>query len=245
MLTVSAALAAAMMRDVQLQGCVRDAGIAPAAYISKSFKLRDFTLRSGEHMTLAIATEFCMERGQSTRVFVYLKTPHGYRQVLDDFTFSDEVEPDPGGTITLPTHETIDTILESTLAYNGDTYAFSPWQSHIWDVPLEMRRPFLQPVTFDPGASSTILAGSAASNFGQTYSFTARAGQHVTLAFEPGTGRHTGMALNFGDTEVAVVRDGSWSGTLPKTGEYWLDVTGDDRSKADKLEPYRVRLSIR
>lgn len=244
---VTAALAAAMMRDVHLQGCVRDAGVPPATYIGQSFTLSEFTLRTGERMTMAIAHVWCMEQGQTPRALVYLKTPHGYRQVLDNFSVQDDVKPQADGTLVLLTQgDSIETVMESAFVWDGDSYQFSKTRSTVWHMHLEVRKPFDIPIAFAPGTDSTVLRGTFAGHFGQLYTFDARAGQRVEIEFLNGSSPHAGADLNYGDDKDEVVYTGKpWSGTLPYTGEYLFLVTGNYRSNPDKLEPYAVRLSIR
>lgn len=248
MIVPSAALVTALMRDVQLQGCVSDSGLQPAAYIAKNFKVQPFTLRTGERMTLTVPTTGCMSRGQSMRVFIYHETPNGYKQVLDAGTFLDAayLQGSDDGEIELPEHDTMSTIFEGTYVWNGDVYAFAPTKSHMFDLPLQVRRPLQIPIEFAPGTSSIVLSGTTAPEFGQDYRFTARAGQHVTIDLIDYRGKEPAVFLNRGDTGEKTIDmdDPHWSGVVPVTGPYVLSIFGSGDAK-QKLEPYTVRLTIR
>ena len=148
----------------------------------------------------------------------------------------------------LPTHETMETIFESTYVWNGSTYAFSAPRSHVYDVVLAERRPYQVAVRFAPGATSAALAGSVALNFGQDYVFEGRAGQRATIDLTAFTGSRPTIVLYYGDEDDSIadlLHGRAWSGALPRAGTYRLTVYGSDASNADRVSTYAIRLTVR
>ena len=212
-------------------------------YAQKAFAVHEVRLRTGEHMTVAVATDGCLMRGQSARILIFERTTQGYRRVLDEVTMPDASDVRDDGTVVLPTHDTLETIFEATYVWRGTTYVFSPLQSHMYDVPLERRRPYQVPVRFASGTFATTLSGTFAENFGQTYVFWARAGQRVRLAMaECVPGVRPVVLLTYGEHLLADLGSKRWTGVLPKTGSYELIVYGRNQPS---LAPYGLRLEIR
>jgi hypothetical protein len=237
-------LVAAIVRDKDVASCAADAGASQAQYVATAFELRNVTLKSGERMTVAVGKDACIAVGQSVRVFIFRRTPGGFVRVLDDVSMAESVDVRSDGTVELPTHETIDTIVESTYVWNGKTYAFSPARSHVYDVPLEERRPYQIAVTFPPGAHETTLSGSTALNFGETYVFKARAGQTADIALTHHTGRAPAVVLSYGGKTLADLTGAKWTGTLPHSGTYALDVFGSGDGDPTTRSAYTIRLHI-
>jgi hypothetical protein len=241
-------LVAAMLRDDRVATCANEAGKTAQAYVRQAFALRELTLRGGERMTVAEATDFCLMLGQSTRIYIFERALDGYRRVLDEVTVPGLAEVSADGTAVLPTHESIETIFEAAYVWNGTAYAFSGSRSHVYDVALGQRRPYELPVRFAPGAFATTLSGSVAFNFGQDYVFEARAGQKVTIELTNHTVRRPSITLSFGRGELTLANlfdTGGWSGKLPQTGTYKLTVYGTDASDATRVSTYAIRLAIR
>jgi hypothetical protein len=241
-------LVAALMHDAHVNGCAKSAGKPARAYVAQAFDLRNVTLRTGERMTVAVATDFCLMLGQSTRIFIYERTAGGYRRVLDDVTMPSAANVSSDGTVMLPTHESMDVIFEATYVWNGTTYAFSGPQSHRYDVALGQRRPYEVQVRFAPGTWATTLSGSVAYNFGDGYVFEARAGQRLTIELTGHTGRHPFISLYYGSetSSLAELFDTDrWSGELRKTGAYHLFISGKSESDETRLSTYALRLAIR
>ncbi|HEV3091835.1 MAG TPA: hypothetical protein VGX91_10410 [Candidatus Cybelea sp.] len=222
-----AALVAALMRDPELAACARDSGRTPAAYVAGAVMRRDLTLHDGARMTVAVATDPCMARGQSTRIAIYRHVGAGYARVLDALTIA-QYAVNADGTATLPTHESMETIFESTYVWNGTAYVFSRERSHIYDLPLGERRPLEVPLPRKAGARETTLSGTFARSFGQEYAFSARAGEQVTI--EPLRNPAPAIALWYDDASEPLAENVArrWTGTLAKTGTYRLIVLGGD-----------------
>lgn len=245
--TVPRDLAAAMMRDENVAACANQAGKRAQPYVGQAFDLRSVTLRTGERMTIAVATDFCLMLGQSTRIFIYERTAGAYRRVLDDVTLPGLADVTSDGTVMLPTHESMEVILEATYVWNGTTYAFSGPQSHRYDVALGQRKPYEVQLRFAPGAFGTTLSGSVAYNFGDEYIFEARAGQRAVIELTKHARRHPRISLYYKDeiSDLAELDDAdSWSGQLPKTGMYHLLVSGSDDSDETRLSTYAIRLAV-
>lgn len=218
-------------------------GQAPAAYIKSSWDFRRVTLHSGERIVVAIAKTGCLV-SQNSAMRVYRETAGGYRLVLSDNVLPETVDAAADGTISFAAHDTIDTIVEPVYVWNGNSYAFAPDRSHVFDISVELRRPYQITVRFAAGTSSSVLRGTFSENFGNTYVFAAKAGQRATIEVL-GSGKHPpGVALTFGERSVADVT-GRWSGTLPSSGTYAIDVFGFDLPSHDTLVPYAIRLTIR
>jgi len=241
---LAATVLAALSQDKDVASCAAEAGQTARAYAKKAFAVHEVRLRSGERMTVALATDFCLMRGQSARILIFEHTGAGYRRVLDEVTMPDASDVTDDGTVTLPTHDTMETIFEATYVWNGNMYAFSPLRSHMYDVPLEQRRPYEVPVRFAPGAYETTLSGTFTYNFGQDYVFAARAGQRITLELATHAKKPPAVLLYIREQEVAdLIRVNRWSGMLPKTGTYRLTVYGTDATP--DVFPYSIRLEIR
>jgi hypothetical protein len=232
------------MQDRELRRCVADMGAAPAPYIASSWEFRRLTLRSGERMTVAIAKTGCLV-SQNSAVRVFREIDGHYHLVFSDNAMPETVDASSDGTISLAAHDTIDTIVEPVYVWDGKTYAFSPEQSHVYDVSVELRRPYQVPVRFAVGTSSADLRGTFSENFGNTYVFVAKAGQRATIELLEHRGHPPGVALRFGDRNVADLDGTRWSGVLPFSGPYSLDVFGFDLPDHGTLLPYGLRLTIR
>jgi hypothetical protein len=237
---LDAALVAALMQDKELRTCIDDMGAKPAAYLASSWEFRRVALRSGERMIVAIAKTGCLV-SQNSALRVYRETGTAYRLVLSDNALPETVDASSDGTISSAAHDTIDTIVEPVYVWNGSKYVFAPERSHVYDVSVEQRRPYQIPVRFASGASSTMLRGTFAENFGNTYVFIAKAGQRATIDL---LGRRPGIVLSFGDREIALPEGNRWSGKLPFSGTYSLDVFGLNLPDHRTLLPYAVRLTI-
>lgn len=233
-----------MMKDPGVRSCVADSGHSAPAYVAASFVRKDVTLRTGERIVIMIGNSGCMARGQSVRVLAYLQTATAYRMVYDGVAMPEHVEVNSDGTLLLPAHETIDTIFEPVYVWNGTTYAFAPSRSHVYDVPLGTDRPYQLPVRFAPGETATVLRGSSADNFGQTYAFSARAGQRISIEILDPQQRPPAVFLSLGDRNIAEVGGRTWSGGLPSSGTYTLDVFGPEGAREDVLRSYAIRLEI-
>lgn len=129
--------------------------------------------------------------------------------------------------------------------WNGKTYAFAPEQSHVYDISVEQRRPYQVTDRFAAGTSSAEMRGTFAENLGNTYVFVAKSGQRATVELLEHRGHTPGMALSFGNHTVADLDGSRWSGVLPFSGTYSLDVFGFDLPDHSTLVPYTFRLTIR
>lgn len=241
---LDAALISALMQDKELRRCIADMGAAPAAYIASSWGFRRVTLRSGERMTVAIAKSGCLV-SQNSAVRVYREIDGHYHLVFSGNAMPETVEATSDGAISFAGHDTIDTIVEPVYVWNGKTYVFAPDQSHVYDISVELRRPYQVPVRFGVGTSSAELRGTFSENFGNTYVFGAKAGQRVTIELLAHRGHPPGMTLSFGNRNIADLNGGVWSGVLPSSGTYSLDVFGFDLPDHSALLPYTIRLTIR
>lgn len=244
---VPPALAAVMLRDRDIAQCVAESGKSAGAYLSRAFSLHAVTLRGGEQMTVAIGADPCLAVGQSVRIVIYQRIASGYRRVLNAVTLPDFAVVGADGTATLPTHETMDVMMESAYVWNGSAYVFSPVRSHRYDVGLQQRRPYERPVRFAPGTTATTLTGSVAYDFGDRYAFAARAGQRVTIEIVEHGNPPPYVALWHDDDlePVAEGISGTWSGRLRAGGNFYLTLSGSDERNEERLQSYTVRLSIR
>jgi hypothetical protein len=233
------------MRDGQVTACAKDAGKPARAYVAQAFELSSVRLRGGEQMTVAVGTDGCMSRGQSSRIMIFERISGGYRRVLDDVTMSNAFDVSADGTVVLPTHETIDTIFEAAYIWNGTSYVFSAPRSHVYDVPLGQRRPYEVPVRFAPGAFATTLSGTVALDFGEDYVFEARAGQRLTLELTEHSGRRPAIFLSYGNRNLDQLDARRWSGELPRTGTYKLTVFGSGEVDSTSVSTYAIRITIR
>ena len=234
-----------LMRDPAVAACAAEAGGSAEAYLRGAFELRRVTLRSGEQMTVATATAACLAAGQSTRILIYRHTPQGYRRVLDDVTLPGLAAVGSDGSVTLPTHESMETIFEATYRWNSRTYIFSDARSHVYDVVLEARRPAEIAVRFTPGSYGTTLERQHRTQFGERYVFSARAGQSAAIELSSQMQPAPVVTLSRdGHALDALIRT-SWHGALPATGTYTLTIYGANDADGDRLEPHALKLTIR
>lgn len=237
------------MSDRAIAACASESGRTPQSYVVYAFSLRQLTLRGGERMTVAIAIDPCLALGQSTRAAIYERIGSGYRRVLDAPTLPAFAQVSADGTATLPTHDSVEVILESTYVWNGTNYVFSAARSHRYDVALGERRPYEVPVRFAPGRSATTLAGTVAYNFGDEYVLRARAGQRISIRLQSEAGPpHTAASLYYDDQVSSLAQlNGAtaWSGTLPQTGTYRLFLSGTNEHDEYRRSRYEIRLAIR
>ena len=230
-----------------MSACARESGLAPAAYVSRALELKGVTLRSGPRMMVAASTDGCLAVGQSARIFIFEKTPNGYRRVLKSLTLSDSWRVNADGTATLPTHQSMDVIFEATYVWNGAAYEFSPLKSHRFDVGLDERRPYeipLRPVRETP----TTISGTVAYNFGDDYVFTARAGETITIELISHAGPAPFVVLDRDDDTSSLAEldsAGRWRGRLAKSGTYYLRISGTNESDAQLHSHYTLRLTVR
>jgi hypothetical protein len=248
-MTPDAALVAALMRDKEFRHCVKTAEEGTtSAYVERDFDFRSLTLYSGERLVIAVGKNECGWQGQAARVLIYERTQSGYRVVLNDFSLPEHVVAKPDGTLYLAAHETTNSILQSTFAWNGTSYAFSPSRSSIYCVgpQRENERPYELPIRFAAGTSSSVLRGAAFENCGQNYSFVAHAGQHVTIERLTPQPRDLRIPifLDFCKDGIAYVNGDVWSGTLTRSGTYRLSVFGTDQHGDIGLKPFTIRLTI-
>jgi hypothetical protein len=237
-------LIAALARDPDVRACALDAGESASTYLTKAFKYKNVTLRTGEAMTVAIAQTGCLAHNASARVLIYERSSDAYKLVLDEYSLPEEVDAGSDGTVTLATHESMDTIFEATYVWNGSKYAFSPGRSDLYDVGLQERRPYQMRVSFAPGTSSTVLNGSVALNFPADYVFKASTGQKVTVELLAHTGNISTADLWFGEKEIDTSDSTNWTVTLPNTGEFHLIVGGGTESDETRKSHYTIRLTI-
>ncbi|HEY6326872.1 MAG TPA: hypothetical protein VIW73_10220 [Candidatus Cybelea sp.] len=234
------------MSDKAVAACARESGRTPQSYVAQAFQLRQLTLRGGEHVTVAVARDPCLALGQSTRLIIFERQSSGYRRVLDAPTLPAFAQVTEDGTATLPTHDSVEVILESTYVWNGTKYVFSEARSHLYDVALGERRPYEVRVRFAPGSSATTLSGTVAYNFGNEYVFAARRGQWISIRLRSEAG-HTGASLYYDDdvSSLAELSGAAWSGTLSKTGTYRLYVFDSNERDEYRRTRYEIRLTIR
>jgi hypothetical protein len=235
------------MSDKAVAACANESDRTPQAYVTRAFDLRRLTLRGGEDTTVAVALDPCLALGQSTRLMIFERKGSRYRRVLDAPTLPAFARVNEDGTATLPTHDSVEVILESTYVWNGTKYVFSEARSHRYDVALGERRPYEVPLHFAPGTSATTLSGNVAYNFGDEYVLRARAGQRISIRLRSEE-RHTGASLYYdGNVSNLTQLSGvmAWSGTLPHTGTYRLFVSGTNERDEYQRSRYEIRLAIR
>ena len=257
MIAAVAALAASLVTAIAgAQGiaeCAVESGESTEAFVRHNFDVRELTLHDGTHVTVAISRSACLAHNSVNRVLVYARTPGGgYRAVLDDYGFPDNVEASTDGTVTLASHETVEIVDETTYVWNGTAYVVSPQRSHRYDVAIGEDRPYVVRIAFAPGTTSTVLTGSIAGGFGDDYEFAARAGQRVTVRVLEGSMKHLRFDVyqdrpgNQSAMELTSLNASrTWSGILPASGMWRLDVYGADSMDHQTKAPYSLELTIR
>jgi hypothetical protein len=241
-----------MTRAGGIAECATESGQSAATFVRRNFKTTALTLYDGTHVILAESLSACLARNAVTRVLVYAQTPGGYRLVLDDYSLPEQIDASPDGTVAVAGHETVEIIDRTMWVWNGKTYVVSPERSQRYDVSIGQGRPDVVRVRFAPGASSTVLRGSIAGGFGDTYEFDARAGQRVTVHVV------TGWSKNFQFDVYQVIRGGddtrdlttlnstsTWSAILPTSGTWNVNVSGAESMDHQMTSTYTLVLTVR
>ena len=241
-----------MTRPKGIADCANEFGESVEAFVRNNFDARDLTLHDGTHVTVAVSHSACLAHNSVERVLVYARTSSGYRLVLDDYGFAYNVAASPDGTVTLASHETVQIIDETTYVWNGTTYVVSPERSHRYDVAIGEDRPYVVRVELAPGAASTVLTGSIAGGFGDDYEFDARAGQRMTVHVVKGSLKNLRFDVyqdlpgNRSARELTSLNASpTWSGILPASGTWKLDIYGADAMDRETKVPYSLVLTIR
>ena len=235
---VPAAMAEPILEDTQLADCAAKSKLSKSAFVANSFELKNVTLKSGEHLTVATGVTQCVCAAQNCPTVVVLAQKGGaYRTVLSGWTIESKILPD--GSAVLTSHDSAAVSDRSIYRWNGSTYAVV--RSERVDARSGTVKPMSLPVAFAANASSATVSGKAAQGFGDTYTLHANAGQTMSLALRSPNGKRLGgFALYRGEALVAQA-DAHWSGKLPASGEYSITIDGGDET----LEPYALTISIR
>lgn len=241
---IPAAIVALVAADKEVRDCAQEAGVTAAAYAASAFDVRHVTLRTGERMMVLISERGCLAHNSVVRVMIFHDAGRGYANVFDDYSMPEEIDVDPGGTVSLASHETVVTIFEPVYVWNGTKYVFAPLQSHVDDVAVDTRRPYELLVRFAPGASSTVLRGTMVNGFGQLYQIYARAGQRLSVSVLSPAKPLPAVSLFLGDRIIDTPDRDRWSVTLDRTGAYDLNVEGAEGSDPTTFVPYAVEVTI-
>ncbi len=242
-------IAKALLREAPVANCARESVQSSLDYVRHAFDTRTVRLRTGERMVVAVSNDACLALGQSSRVLIFQRLPGSgrLREVLNATSVPSAVTVNVDGSVILPTHETMETIFEAAYVWNGTRYVDSAQRSTIYDVVLGARRPYETSVHFAPGRYGTTLRGTVATNFGDRYAFQARKGQRLTLRLLGRTGSAPWVVVAHGATLLNMQNAGDrvWTGTLPETGTYSVDLSGRAGADATTLSGYRISLEIR
>ena len=259
--TLGASLVSAIARADGIAECARESGESADAFVRRSFDTRSVKLYDGTRVSVAVSKSNCLAHNSVNRVLAFAQTSGAYRLVLDDYGFSYNVDALADGTVTLSSHETVDIIDEATYVWNGKKYVLSPERSYRYDVAIgqgravgrsEQERPYVVRVRFAPGTSSAVLKGSIAAGFGDSYEFDARAGQHVTVQVLKGWSKNFSLDVSRGSPGNSATTDltpllntaRTWSGVIPATGTWKLDVSGASAMDNSTTSPYTLVLTI-
>jgi hypothetical protein len=255
-LIVAAALAASLVSAIAgakgIAECATETNESAAAFVRHNFKTTALTLYDGTHVILAESLSACLAHNAVTRVLVYAQIPGGYRLVLDDYSLPEQLAASTDGTVSVAGHETMEIVDQTIWVWNGKTYVVSPERSQRYDVSIGQGRPDVVRVRFAPGTSSTILRGSIAGAFGDNYEFDARAGQRVTIQVVKGWSKNIRFDAyqtirGSDDTkELTSLNSAStWSGILPTSGTWHVDVFGAETMDHQTTSPYTLVLTVR
>jgi hypothetical protein len=109
-------------------------------------------------------------------------------------------------------------------------------------VTAQKGRSIIRRVNFPRGRTTTVLRGSVRRGLSHDYLLRARAGQTMTLHL---TTAASGMSLTIlkpdGETWIYDVKD--WSGELPSTGTYRINVLPD--TTTEQLTRYALEMLVR
>jgi hypothetical protein len=234
-----ATLADTLVRDPDVAPCARSAH-APsnAAYASANFHLSSVELPSGVRMAVVTGGDSCVCGNVNCKVAVFERDGNAYRPVLSDYGIDWKVRPD--GTAVVTSHDSADVVLRTSYGWNGKIYEVTA-RDMVY-LPSNVAKPAIRDVKFARGASSVVIRGDRLTlGFEDRWSFSARAGQTLTLALVK-RDRHFGsFAVRSDEATLGSASNGSLQLTLPQSSRYEITVEGADAS----FSSYALNVTIR
>ena len=234
-----ATLADALVRDPDVAPCAQSAH-APsnAAYASANFHLSNVELRSGARMAVVTGGGSCVCGNANCKVAVFERDGNAYRPVLSDYGIEWKVRPD--GTAVITSHDSAEVVLRTSYGWNGKIYLVS--SREMVYLPSGLAKPAIRDVEFAPGSSSAIIRGDTLTlGFEDHWSFSARAGQTLTLSLVKRDPHFGSFSVRSDEATLGSASSGSLQLTLPQSSRYEIMVEGADAS----FSSYVLNVTIR
>ncbi|MEO7203244.1 MAG: hypothetical protein ABI431_09915 [Candidatus Tumulicola sp.] len=233
------ALADMLVRDPDVAPCAQNAHAASnAAYASANFDFSRVKLTGGAQMIVVTGGGSCVCGNANCKVVVFEQTGDAYKSVLSDYGIDWKVRPD--GTAVVTSHDSAAVVFRTSYRWNGKAYTVSA--TDMVYVPSNVAKPARRNITFAPGASSTVIRGDKLTlGFEDEWSFSARAGQTLTLTLVEHD-RHFGSFSVRSDAEtLGTASTGTLRVALPQSRRYEITVEGGDES----FSKYALNVTIR
>lgn len=237
--TFPSALADALVRDPDVAPCAQSAHASSnAAYASANFDFSNVDLRDGARMTVVSGGDSCVCGNVNCKVAVFVREGDAYRSVLSDYGIDWKVRPD--GSAVVDSHDSAAVSFRTSYRWNGKVYAVSA--KEMVYVPSNVAKPAVRDITFAPGASSTVIRGDKlALGFEDHWTFSARAGQMLTLTLVKRDPHFGSFSVRSSEATLDSASHGTLRVVLPQSRSYEIIVEGADES----FSSYALDVTIR
>ncbi len=234
-----ASLADALVRDPDVATCAQSAH-APsnAAYASANFRFSNVELRAGARMAVVTGGGTCVCGNDNCKVAVFVRDGNAYRSVLSDYGIDWKVRPD--GTAVITSHDSAEVALRTSYRWNGKIYEVSAREGVY--LPRNVAKPAIRDITFIPGQSATTISGNTLMlGFEDRWSFSARAGQTLTLTLIKRDPHFGSFSIRSAEATLGGASGGALEIKLPQSSRYEIIVEGADTS----FSSYVLNVTIR
>jgi hypothetical protein len=236
---IPAALADALVRDPDVAPCAESAHFAShSAYAGANFDFSTVALKSGPRMIVVTGGGSCVCGNANCKIVVFEHAGYTYRPVLSDYGIDWKVRPD--GTAVVTSHDSAAVVYRTSYRWNTKTYAVSA-KDMIY-VPGNVVKPAIRQLSFAPGTSSTVIRGDKLTlGFEDEWTFTARAGQTLTIAVLEHDRHFGSFSVRDNTNIVGTESRGTVHFVLPRSGRYEITVEGADES----FSTYALNVQLR
>lgn len=222
------ALADALVRDPDVASCAQTAHASSnAAYASANFDFSNVELRDGTRMIVVTGGGSCVCGNDNCKVAVFVRDGNAYRSVLSDYGIDWKVRPDGAAVVT--SHDSAAVVLRTSYRWSGKVYEASA--KEMVYLPSNVAKPAVRDITFAPGESSTIIHGDKLTlGFEDHWSFSARAGQRLTLTLIKRDPHFGSFSVRSAEATLGSTKSGMLQVELPQSAGYEIIVEGGDAS---------------
>jgi hypothetical protein len=233
------ALADALVRDPDVSACAQNAHAASSsAYASANFDFSAVTLAGGARMIVVTGGGSCVCGNANCKIAVFEQNGDTYRSVLSDYGIDWKVRPD--GTAVVTSHDSAAVVYRTSYRWSGKSYEV--FARDMVYVPNNVAKPVTRAISFEPGASSTVLRGDKLTlGFEDEWTFSARAGQTLTLTLLEHDAHFGSFSVRNDAATIGTAKAGTLRVALPQSGRYEITIEGGDES----FSRYALSVTIR